>query len=71
MKRCITFALLLLPGLSVASNDYGQQFTAAIRECEAINAQEYQSGLFFNPDGHRSYIALEPVRTTVNGAMLL
>ena len=55
MKRCITFALLLLPGLSAASNDYGQQFTAAIRECEAINAQEYQSGLFFNPDGYRSY----------------
>jgi hypothetical protein len=53
--RCIAITLLLLPGLSAANNDYDQQHAAAVRTCEAINARESQSGLFFNPDGYRSY----------------
>lgn len=53
--RCVAITLLLLPGLSAANNDYYQQHAAAVRTCEAINARESQSGLFFNPDGYRSY----------------
>jgi hypothetical protein len=53
--RCIAITLLLLPGLSAANNDYDQQHAAAVRTCDAINARESQSGLFFNPDGYRSY----------------
>jgi hypothetical protein len=52
---CIAFALLLLSGFSVASDDYDQQHAIAVRACEAVDAREYQSGLFFNPDGYRSY----------------
>ena len=55
MTRCTIFALVLLPGLSAASNDYEQQHAAAVRTCEAINSREHQSGLYFNPDGYRSY----------------
>jgi hypothetical protein len=55
VMRCIAITLLLLPGLSAANNDYDQQHAAAVRTCEAINARESQSGLFFNPDGYRSY----------------
>ena len=55
MMRCIAIILLLLPGLSAASNDYDQQHAAAVRTCKAINTRESQSGLFFNPDGYRSY----------------
>ena len=55
MMRVLAFSFLLLPGLSAASNDYDQQLAAAVQECEVINAGESQSGLFFNPDGYRSY----------------
>ena len=55
MMWCIVFALVLLPGLSAASNDYEQQHAAAVRTCEAISSREHQSGLYFNPDGYRSY----------------
>jgi hypothetical protein len=55
VMRCIAITLLLLPGLSAANNDYDQQHAAAVRTCDAINARESQSGLFFNPDGYRSY----------------
>jgi hypothetical protein len=48
-------ALLLLPGLSAASNDYDRQLAAAVGACEAVKAREYQTGLSLNPDGYRSY----------------
>ena len=48
------FLLWLLPGISLAS-DYEARRAAAKQKCEAIDASEYQSGLFFNPDGYRSY----------------
>lgn len=48
-------AMLPLPALPAASNDYNQMRIAAINKCEAINPREHQSGLFFNPDGYRSY----------------
>jgi hypothetical protein len=28
---------------------------AALKQCQAIDPADYQSGLFFNPDGYRSY----------------
>ncbi len=46
--------LCILPNASLAS-DYAARRTAAIKQCEAINPSAYQSGLFFNPDGYRSY----------------
>ncbi|MGD2055850.1 MAG: hypothetical protein PVJ15_03515 [Gammaproteobacteria bacterium] len=44
-----------LPGLATSDNDYQAQRTAAIRKCQEIDAGEYQSGLWFNPEGYRSY----------------
>ena len=55
IMRCIAFALLLLPGIAAANNDYKQQHAAAVGACEAISAREYQSGLALNPAGYRSY----------------
>lgn len=34
---------------------YDELRAAAVRECQAIDPAEYQSGLFFNPDGYQSY----------------
>jgi hypothetical protein len=50
-------AVLFFPGLAsgLFAADYSQLRATAIKKCEAINPAEYQSGLFFNPDGYRSY----------------
>jgi len=40
---------------ALAANDYDAQRSAAVRTCTAIDPDEYQSGLLFNPDGYRSY----------------
>ena len=34
---------------------YDTAKAAAVRTCDAIDADEYQTGLAFNPDGYRSY----------------
>ena len=50
--------LVLVCVLSVAwirAVDYATARTAAIAGCEAIDPSAYQSGLYFNPDGYRSY----------------
>jgi hypothetical protein len=48
-------ALMFLPGLATSGNDYEAQRAAAVRKCQEIDAGEYQSGLWLNPDGYRSY----------------
>ena len=50
-------AVLFFPGLAsiLFAADYSQLRATAIKKCEAIAPAEYQSGLFFNPDGYRSY----------------
>lgn len=37
------------------SDWYATHRAAALKKCEAIDPEEYQSGLAFNPDGYRSY----------------
>ncbi len=37
------------------SAGYEELRAAAVESCRAIDPAEYQSGLLFNPDGHRSY----------------
>jgi hypothetical protein len=55
---------LVLAGLALCSaptsafsvaSEYDAQKADAIRKCEAVDGREYQSGLYFNPDGYRSY----------------
>jgi len=59
--RCFVFAMLALGGLSVSGNpsvnNYDALRAAAVGKCQSVDAGEYQSGLFFNPDGYRSYYA--------------
>jgi len=59
--RCLVFAVLALCGLSASGgplvNRYDAQRAAALSTCQAVDAGEYQTGLFFNPDGYRSYYA--------------
>lgn len=38
-----------------AENVYETARAAALKTCEAISPDDYQSGLAFNPDGYRSY----------------
>lgn len=42
---------------ATAGNPYIEFRAAEIKRCEAIDPAEYQSGLLFNPDGHRSFYA--------------
>jgi hypothetical protein len=37
------------------SVSYDELRAAAVKQCQAIDPAEYQSGLFFNPEGYRSY----------------
>jgi hypothetical protein len=39
----------------VSAVDYGNAHASAIKACEAIAPSESQGGLYFNPDGYRSY----------------
>ena len=59
--RCLVFAVLALSGMSASGsplvNKYDVLRAAAISKCQLVDADEYQSGLFFNPDGYRSYYA--------------
>jgi len=59
--RYLVVAVLVLSGLSASGgplvNKYGAQRAAAVSTCQAVDAEEYQTGLLFNPDGYRSYYA--------------
>src|SRR4029453_8074325 len=46
---------LLFDVTSLFSASYDELRSAAVKQCQAIDPAEYQSGLFFNPDGYRSY----------------
>jgi hypothetical protein len=37
------------------ASPYENRRAAAVKECEAIEPSRYQSGLYFNPDGYRSF----------------
>ena len=59
--RGVVFAVLALGGMPAAGNpsvnDYDALRAAAVRKCQSIDAGGYQTGLFFNPEGYRSYYA--------------
>jgi hypothetical protein len=57
MTRYLVFAVLVLSSLSASGNNYNELRAAAVRKCQAVDAGEYQTGLYFNPDGYRSYYA--------------
>jgi len=46
---------MLFDVTSLFSVSYDELRSAAVKQCQAIDPAEYQSGLFFNPDGYRSY----------------
>jgi hypothetical protein len=51
----VLFATIVLLVAQTSTSSYGTARAAAVRTCEAINPNEYQTGLAFNPDGYRSY----------------
>ena len=53
--RCLVFAALALGCLSASGDRYETLRAAALGRCQSVDADEYQSGLLFNPDGYRSY----------------
>lgn len=59
--RCLVFAVLVQSDVSASGdplvNNYDALRAAAISTCQSVDAEEYQSGHFFNPDGYRSYYA--------------
>lgn len=56
MKFGFTLVLLCLIGVAgIRALEYATARAAAVAECEAIDPAAYQSGLYFNPDGYRSY----------------
>jgi len=46
---------LLLDVTFAFPSGYIELRMAALKQCQAIDPADYQSGLFFNPDGYRSY----------------
>jgi len=49
------FVLCLLGPSILLAFDYADVRSRAVKACEAISPSESQSGLYFNPDGYRSY----------------
>jgi hypothetical protein len=54
-KTYMVMLLFLSFEAPALSSDYSDLRAAAIKKCETIDPSAYQSGLFFNPDGYRSY----------------
>jgi len=46
---------LFATGLAAADGDYATRRAAVVKKCESTNPSASQSGLFFNPDGYRSF----------------
>jgi hypothetical protein len=59
--RQLALAMLLLNGVPASGNpqdnNYDKLRAAALGKCQTVDAGEYQTGLFFNPEGYRSYFA--------------
>jgi hypothetical protein len=47
--------LFATTGLAAADGDYATRRAAVVKKCQAIDPSASQSGLFFNPDGYRSF----------------
>lgn len=54
VARFWILAVLLQSAVAVAAG-YDDMRAAAVARCQKIDPAEYQTGLFFNPDGYRSY----------------
>jgi hypothetical protein len=53
--KVVSFVALILGGTSAFGASYEELRSAAVGKCQATDPSAYQSGLFFNPDGYRSY----------------
>jgi len=53
--RFLAAIVSLCPLAEVYAFDYAQERRKEASRCEGIDRADYQSGLLFNPDGHRSF----------------
>jgi len=54
VARFCILVVMLQSAVAVATS-YDDMRAAAVARCQKIDPAEYQTGLFFNPDGYRSY----------------
>lgn len=55
MRLALALAVAGFAATSTHASPYEDRRAAAVKECEAIDPSQYQSGLYFNPDGYRSF----------------
>ena len=55
MRLRLASILAVLGVASALASDYGALRAASVKRCNAIDPAASQSGLYFNPDGYRSY----------------
>ena len=55
MRVLLASVLALLGMTSALASDYDELRAASVKTCNAIDPDASQSGLYFNPDGYRSY----------------
>jgi hypothetical protein len=55
MRLLLASTLAVLGMSSAAAPDYDELRAASVKMCDAIDPAASQSGLYFNPDGYRSY----------------
>jgi hypothetical protein len=53
--RLLASTLVLIGMALVLASDYDERRAASVKTCNAIDPGASQSGLYFNPDGYRSY----------------
>ena len=55
MRLLLASTLAVLGMSSAPASDYDERRAASVKTCDAIDPAASQSGLYFNPDGYRSY----------------
>jgi hypothetical protein len=55
MRLLLASTLAVFGMASALASDYDELRAASVKKCNAIDAAASQTGLYFNPDGYRSY----------------
>ena len=55
MRLLLASTLAVLAMAATLASEYDKLRAASVKKCNAIDAAASQTGLYFNPDGYRSY----------------
>ena len=51
----LLWAAICWPAVALSASEYDSSLAGRVASCQEIDADEYQTGLLFNPEGYRTY----------------